>query len=198
MRHYQDLAEARPDRFIRYDYPKMLDRSRKLLGDHLHAPVDEIVFVPNTTVGINTVLHNLIYAPGDKILYFSTLYGACEKIVEYVCETTAATSCRVESTYPLSDEDLLEAFKDGIGRAEKDGGKAKIAIFDVVSSLPGVRVPFAELTDICKRNRVMSLIDGAHAPGQIPLELNKLQPDFFVGSCHKYVYLFKRYLRSPT
>jgi selenocysteine lyase/cysteine desulfurase len=192
MRHYQDLAEARPDRFIRYDYPKMLDRSRKLLADHFHAPPDEIVLVPNATVGINTVLRNLRYNPGDKILYFTTLYGACEKTIEYVCETTAATSIRVELQYPLSDDDLLEVFRVGLLRGQEDGGRVKIAVFDVVSSLPGVRLPFAELTDICKQNGVLSVIDGAHAPGQIPVELDKLQPDFFIGNCHKYVHFSSR------
>jgi selenocysteine lyase/cysteine desulfurase len=189
MRQYQDFAEARPDRFIRYDYPKMLDSSRKLLSDHLHASLDEIVLVPNATVGINTVLRNLRYNPGDKILYCSTLYGACEKTVEYVCETTAATSIRIELEYPLSDGDLLQKFSAGLQRGQEDGGRVKIAVFDVVSSLPGVRMPFVELTEMCKQNGVFSLIDGAHAPGQIPVDLGKLQPDFFVGNCHKYVHL---------
>ncbi|PVH70568.1 PLP-dependent transferase [Cadophora sp. DSE1049] len=187
MRHYQDLCEARPDRFIRYDYPKMLDCSRKLLADYFNAALDDIVLVPNATVGINTVLRNLRYNPGDKILYCSTLYGACEKTVEYVCETTPATSIRVELQYPLDDDDLLEAFRDGLKRGQ-DGGRVKIALFDAVSSLPGVRMPFAELTDICKQNGVLSLIDGAHAPGQVPIDLAKLQPDFFIGNCHKWLF----------
>lgn len=190
MRHYQDLTEARPDRFLRYDYPKMLDRSRKLLADHIHAPLGEIVLVPNATIGINTVLRNLRYNPGDKILYFTTLYPACEKTVNYVCETTAASSVRVEIQYPLSDDDLVRAFRAGLVRGQEDGGRVKIALFDVISSLPGVRMPFAELTDMCKQNGVFSLVDGAHAPGQVPVDLGKLQPDFFVGNCHKYVHLF--------
>ena len=190
LRHYQDLAEARPDRFIRYDYPKMLDDSRKLLADYLHAPLDDIVLVPNATVGINTVLRNLEYSPGDKILHCSTLYGACEKAVDYVCETTAATSVRVNLRYPLSDGDLLGAFRAGILEGRKDGGRVRIAIFDVISSLPGVRTPFVELTELCKQNGVLSLIDGAHAPGQISIDLSQLRPDFFIGNCHKYVHTF--------
>jgi selenocysteine lyase/cysteine desulfurase len=187
MRHYQDLAEGRPDRFIRYDYPKLLDSSRKLLANHFDAPIDDIVFVPNATIGINTVLRNLSYSLGEKILYFSTIYGACEKTIEYVSETTAATSIRLELQYPLSDEDVLATFRAGLLRAQQDGGKVKIAIFDVISSLPGVRVPFVELNDICHENGVLSLIDGAHAPGQVPVDLAKLRPDFFIGNCHKYV-----------
>jgi selenocysteine lyase/cysteine desulfurase len=193
MRHYQDLAEAYPDRFIRYDYPKLLDGSRKHLANYLRAPVDNIVFVPNVTVGINTVLRNLKYESGDQILYFSTLYGACEKTVEYVCETTAATSMRLPLQYPLSDHDLLATFRAGLVRAKEEGGRVKIAIFDVLSSLPGVCVPFVELTDICKKIGVLTLIDGAHAPGQVPIDLGKLQPDFFIGNCHKYVKLPRKY-----
>ena len=185
MRKFQDLAESRPDQFIRYEYPKLLDHSRQLMADYLHAPVDEIVFVPNTTVAINTVLRNIRFEEGDVILYCTTIYGACEKTIKYVCETTPATSVKVEYTYPLSDEELVKVFRDTIRHVRQNSLTVKVAIFDIVASLPGVRKPFEQLTAACKEEHVLSLIDGAHGPGQVPLDLSALEPDFFVGSCHK-------------
>ncbi|KAK5181875.1 hypothetical protein LTR16_010299, partial [Cryomyces antarcticus] len=70
MRSFQDRSEARPDVFIRYDYPKLLDESRAAVAAYLHCPVETIVFVPNATTGVNTVLRNMVFAPGDSIIYF--------------------------------------------------------------------------------------------------------------------------------
>jgi hercynylcysteine S-oxide lyase len=157
------------------------------MADYLNAPQDEIVFVPNATTGINTVLRNLRFEENEKILYCSTIYGACEKTVSYVCETTKAQSIRVEVEYPLSDDALVESFRDGLRHGKQDGGKVKVAIFDAIVSLPGMLAPFERLTDICREEGVLSLIDGAHAIGHVSLDLGKLQPDFFIGNCHKYV-----------
>lgn len=131
------------------------------------------------------MLRNIRFKEGDVILYCATIYGACEKTIEYVCETTPATSVKVEYTYPLSDEKLVELFQKTINQVRQNSQTVKIALFDVVASLPGVRMPFEQLTAICKEEGVLSLIDGAHAPGQVPLDLLALGPDFFVGNCHK-------------
>jgi selenocysteine lyase/cysteine desulfurase len=187
LRRFQDRAEARPDIFIRYEYPKLLDRSRALMGKYLNAPEEEIVFVPNATTGVNTVLRNLRFEKGDKIAYFATIYGACAKTVEYVCETTPAESVMVEYEYPISDEMLVERFRDTLRRVKKGRERVKVAIFDMVVSLPGVRMPFERLTEVCQAEGVLSLIDGAQGLGHIPLDLGKLRPDFFIGSCHKHV-----------
>ena len=79
QRQYQDASEARPDEFIRYTYPRTLDESREALGKLLNVPTDTVVFVPNATTGINTVLRNLAWNEDgkDEVLYFSTIYGAC-------------------------------------------------------------------------------------------------------------------------
>lgn len=74
---YQDQCEARPDPFIRYDFPKLLDKSRGDIADFLNAPLDSIVFVPNATTAVNTVLRNIPWHEDgkDEILYFNTIYG---------------------------------------------------------------------------------------------------------------------------
>ncbi|EOD49103.1 putative aminotransferase family protein [Neofusicoccum parvum UCRNP2] len=187
FRHWQDCAEARPDQFIRYDYPVELRKSRALMADYLNVPFETVVFVPNATTGVNTVLRNLEYEDGDVIVYFATIYGACEKTVKYICETTKAQEAKVEYTYPIEDDELVRRFKEVVAKERAAGRNVKVAIFDVVVSMPGVRMPFEALTEACRELGVLSLIDGAHGVGQIELDLGKLNPDFFVSNCHKWL-----------
>src|ERR1700731_4319261 len=88
FRHYQDATEARPDQFIRYDYPKLLDESRAAVADLVNAPVETVVFVSNATEGVNTVFRNLAWADDakDVILTFSTVYEACANVADFIVD----------------------------------------------------------------------------------------------------------------
>jgi selenocysteine lyase/cysteine desulfurase len=146
----------------------MLDCSRALVANYLSVPDEEIVFVPNATTGINTVLRNLRFEKGDKIVYLATIYGACEKTVDYICETMPAEGIKMEYEHPISDQVLVDRFRKTLRREKEKGGRVKIAIFDVVASLPGVRVPFEHLTEVCRDEAVLNLLDGAHGLGHVP------------------------------
>jgi selenocysteine lyase/cysteine desulfurase len=185
LRSFQDAAEARPDAFIRYDFKALLDESRAAISNLLNVPVETCVFVPNATTGVNTVLRNLVYKPGDVIVYFDTIYGACERSVTYITETTPAEAVKVKYTYPVSDAWLVGEFKRIIKEQQSNGKNVKLAIFDTVVSLPGLRMPFEALTDACREFGVLSCVDGAHGVGHLELNLAKLDPDFFVSNCHK-------------
>ena len=182
----QALSEARPDNFQRFDFPLMLDRCRVAMASFLNVSVDEVVFVPNATTAINTVLQNLRFKKGEVILHLSTLYGSVAKMIEYINETRGVESVNVAVEYPINDDELVTKFQTAINRVKWGSWRrVRVAIFDTISSLPGVRVPWERLVEVCRKEGVLSLVDGAHGVGQIDLGLSKVQPDFFTSNCHK-------------
>ncbi|RUS12537.1 pyridoxal phosphate-dependent transferase [Endogone sp. FLAS-F59071] len=134
------------------------------------------------------------FLPGDKILHLSTIYEAMGAVLQYLADTNEQLSVvRVDVEYPLSDDDLVAAVERAIEaeEAREDGlvgGRIKFALVDALSSAPGVRVPFDRLIKLLRQHNILSLIDGAHSIGQIPLDLQELSPDFFVTNCHKWLY----------
>jgi selenocysteine lyase/cysteine desulfurase len=173
--------------FIRYTYPKMLDESRKAVAELLNAPVEGVVFVPNASTGTNTVLRNLVFSPGDVIVYFATIYGACGRSITYITETTPATSHMIEYTYPLSDSELCAKFEEAVEEIKASGKNPRVAIYDTIASQPGVRMPFERLTELCRKHGILSCIDGAQCVGGIPIDLKSLDPDFYTTNCHKWL-----------
>lgn len=132
----------------------------------------------------------MTFASGDVIIYFATIYGACEKTVAYLTETTPVEDYKISYTYPVSDAYLVNRLEDAIRELRGKGKNPKVAIFDTVVSMPGVRMPYEKLTEVCQREGVLSCIDAAHSVGMLPLkdlDLGKLQPDFFFSNCHKLV-----------
>lgn len=180
LRRHQDASETRPDPFIRYTYPLLLDESRSALAALLSVDPNTLVFLPNATTGINTVLRSLRFEKGDHILHFEFIYGACGRAVEYVCETTPAEKVVVAGVeLPACDDDILMAFTRALEEVKEKGGRVKVAVFDTVVSLPGWRMPWEKLVDKCRELGVLSCVDGAHGVGLIPLRLGDVRPDFF-------------------
>ena len=141
----------------------------------------------NATTGFNTVLRNLTFQHGDVMVYFDTIYGAMEKTIVSITETTPLQARKVDYdlAHLTSHEELVDRFLRTVRAARADGLNVKIAAFDAIVSSPGVRFPFERLTEACRAEGVMSLVDAAHGIGQIPLDLGKLDPDFATTNCHK-------------
>ncbi|KAI0110640.1 PLP-dependent transferase [Hypoxylon sp. NC0597] len=193
MRQYQNLAEAKPDQFIRYEVPDILNESREAVAKLLNAPTDTVVFVSNATIGVNTILRNIVWNDDckDEILSFNTIYGACGKTIDYIVDSGLGrvSSREILITYPLEDDEVITALKDAISKSKSDGKRARICVFDTVSSLPAVRLPFEEITKVCREEGILSLVDGAQGLGMIDIDLEALDPDFFVSNCHKWLHV---------
>lgn len=193
LRFYQDACEARPDAFIRYEYPKLLDESRAAVAGVLNAPVDDVVLVSNATVGVNTVVRNLKWNPDGKdvVLTFSTIYEGCGKAVDYAVDyfEGLVSNREISLTYPVEDDAVVQAFRDAVKEVEAEGKRARVCIFDVVSSRPGIVFPWREMTKACRELGVLSMVDGAQGIGMVPLDLRAADPDFFVSNCHKWLHV---------
>lgn len=182
----QDRIEARPDPVIRNTLPPLLEQARAAVAPLLGVPTNEVVFVPNATTAVNTVLRNLAFTEGDVIVHFSTAYGACEKTIDYVCETTPLQSTSVTLEYPMEDAEVVEKFIERVRNVHQVGRRVKIAMFDTVLTFPGVRMPWEALVKACKTWGILSLIDGAHGVGHIDLShIGEVGPDFFTSNCYK-------------
>ncbi|RSM17916.1 hypothetical protein CDV31_003342 [Fusarium ambrosium] len=193
FREYQDASEARPDVFIRYEYPKLLDQSRLAVAKILNAPEEGVVFVSNATVGVNTVFRNMSWNKDGKdvIISFSTIYEACGKVADYLSDyfDGNVTHREIEITYPIDDDVILKRFEDTVKKIEEEGKRARICTFDVVSSRPGVVFPWEEMIKTCRRLNVLSMVDGAQGIGMVKLDLSTADPDFFVSNCHKWLHV---------
>lgn len=186
QRKLQDSIEARSDPSIRFTIPHLLHQARIAAATLLGASMDDVVFLPNATTAVNTVLRNLKFFEGDTILYFCTAYGACEKTIQYVCETTPAHCRCIDVIFPIDDAVLIQLLRDAILDVKQQGRRAKIAMFDTVVTFPGVRLPWEGLVKACHELGVLSLIDGAHGIGHIDLaHLASVDPDFFTSNCYK-------------
>lgn len=185
MRRFQDASEAAPDRYIRYEYPDLLDESRAAAASYLNVPLDELVILSNVSTAVNAVLRNLKFEEGDVIVCLDVTYGSNLKTIEYIVETTPAEAVRVDFTLPCSDSDILTAFRDTILAQH---GRAKLVMFDTITSLPSVRLPFEEMASIARENGVMTFVDAAHGIGHLPLDIKALDPDFLSSNCHKWLY----------
>ena len=116
------------------------------------------------------------------------VYSGLDKTVEYIVESTAAETALVNVRWPISDNDLVSAFEAKIESINaNEGRRVRLALFDTVASMPGVNMPYERLSQSCKKHQVLSLVDGAHGIGHIPLDLRKLDADFFLSNIHKLV-----------
>ncbi|KAI4725744.1 PLP-dependent transferase [Aureobasidium sp. EXF-10728] len=188
-REYQERAEARPDTFVRYEFrTHLLNESRQAIADYIYAPLDTCVLVPNASTGIDTVLRNLVFDSQDAVICFSTIYPAFMNTLSYLTERNNFSIYKIQHTLPLTNDQICNDFITTLDKISQDGKKPKLAVFDTITSLPAVRMPFERLTQLCRDNNILSCIDGAHCVGQLPLNLSLLDPDFFVSNCHKWLF----------
>jgi isopenicillin-N epimerase len=138
--------------------------------------------VENATVGCNAILRSLRLRQGDEIVVLDHGYGAVKKTVKFVAERAGARV--VEAAVPFPDPDVATIVAN---LADAFSGKTRLAVLDHITSPSALVLPLEEMIAACRSARVPVLVDGAHAPGQLPLDLPRLGADWYVGNCHKWM-----------
>jgi selenocysteine lyase/cysteine desulfurase len=187
---FQAYHEERPDVFIRYRVPPLIQSSLRCFADILNVPWQDLAMMPNACTGVDTVLRSLFATSNrknperDTIIYFSSTYGACQNIVSQIVESHPEVNAHcITLTFPLSDAALIASLRNTL---QELGKRVGLVIIDTIVAMPGVRTPFEKLVTVCREfEGVLTLIDGAHGVGHIKIDLGSLKPDFFISNSHK-------------
>jgi isopenicillin-N epimerase len=179
---WRKRMEVQPTRFFSSEMRPAIREAAAGLARFLGAEAQDVVFVPNATTGCNAVLRSLRFQPDDEILYASHIYNAVRNTVIHVAKGWGAKMVMAEIPWPQPDK---AAILRNVERAITK--RTKLAVFDHITSPSGLVLPIAEMIARCHAAGVSVLVDGAHGPGQVPLDLTKLGADWYVGNCHKWL-----------
>jgi isopenicillin-N epimerase len=179
---WQRRLEQQPVLFLGRELPHLLRESRAALGNYLNAEADDLVYIPNATHGVNIAARSLRLQPDDEVLTTDHEYGACDYTWGFVCERTGARYIHQHIPLPVhSGEAIVEQLWQGVTP------RTKVIYLSHITSSTALRMPVEE---ICRRAReagILTVIDAAHAPGQIPVDLRALGADIVFGNCHKWM-----------
>ena len=180
---WQRVLEAEPVQFIAFDGYEYLAASRAVLAKFLNcADKDDLVYVTNPSFAINMIAKSFPLQPGDEILATDIEYGACDRTWEYYCGKKGATYRRQKINLPITTKEaFIEDFFKGYNE------KTKAIFISHITSATGLIFPAAEICAIAKEKGLITIVDGAHAPAHIPLDLSTIQADFYTGACHKWM-----------
>ncbi|HET9823066.1 MAG TPA: aminotransferase class V-fold PLP-dependent enzyme [Burkholderiaceae bacterium] len=178
---WQREMERNPVEFLGRRSAALLQAARERLASYLGAQAEHLVFVPNATTGVNIVARSFPLAAGDEVLATDHEYGACDATWQRVCAQRGAQYRRVEVPLPFE----REAFAERVLAAA--GPRTRLIFVSHVTSTTALIFPLAELCAKARERGIATLIDGAHAPGQIDLDLDALGADFYTGNGHKWL-----------
>jgi len=179
---FQLELEQEPVQFITGNGLNYLEAAREALGGYVHCDKDDLVYVTNPSYAVNAVAKSFDLKPGDEILTSSLEYGACDKAWEYYCKKTGAAYIKQPISLPVkSREEFVSEFFKGLS------SKTKLVFISHITSSTGLRLPVVEICAAAKEKGIMTFVDGAHAPGQISLNLQDSPFDMYTGACHKWM-----------
>jgi isopenicillin-N epimerase len=181
QRNWQMEMERNPVEFLGRRSADLLFQARMALGQALGGRADELVFVPNSTTGVNIVAQSFALQPGDEVLTTNLEYGACDAAWHRVCAQSGAQYRRVEVPLPFDREAVAKLLMSAVS------SRTKLIYFSHITSTTALILPAAKICAAAREGGIATFIDGAHAPGQIPLDLDAIGADFYVGNCHKWL-----------
>lgn len=179
---FRAQMEREPVTFFVRDLFELTDQARDALAPVIGARAKDIAFVPNATTGVANVINSLDLSPGDEILFASVEYPACRAIVRAACDRTGAVPVELNLPWPAQSEDqMVEAI---LSLASE---KTKLCLLSHITSATAIVMPAARIIDALRERGIDTLLDGAHAPGMLDLDLDELSPAYATGNCHKWL-----------
>jgi isopenicillin-N epimerase len=180
--NFQRELEEEPTLFINELGPEYLKRSRLALGKYLNCSANDVVYVTSPSYAVNLIAKSLQIKAGDEVLTTNLEYGPCDKTWKYYCEQKGATYKKIQIRFPLeSKEDFIDQFVKEIT------DHTKLIFISHITSSTGLKLPIEEICAIANQRGILIYVDGAHAPGQLPIDLNSLGADIYTGACHKWM-----------
>ncbi len=174
--------EAAPIRFLMREMEPLLEASRQALGGFLGAQADDLAFVRNATEGVNGVLRSLRLEPGDELLTTDHAYNACRNAMEFVAQRCGGRVVVAGIGLPVeSAEQVVEAI------CRRVTERTRLALVDHVTSATAIVFPIRRIVEELNTLGVDTLVDGAHAPGMLPLDLGRIAAAYYAGNCHKWM-----------
>lgn len=179
---WQRELENQPVEFLGRRFPVLMADARAALAEYLGTARDNLVYVTNATVGVNIVAHSLALGPGEEVLTTDHEYGACDRTWGFLAGKQGFTYRKQTISIPLeSPAAFVEQLWKGVTP------RTRVIYLSHITSPTATIFPVA---DVCRRAReqnILTVIDGAHAPGQIPLLIEEIGADFYTGNLHKWL-----------
>lgn len=180
--HLQTEMEADPVEFILALAPAYLKTARMTLGAYLNCDGDDIVCVTNPSYAVNLVAKSLSLKEGDEVLATNLEYGACDRTWNYYCRKNGAKYIRQPITLPLTTADtFVEELMSGVTP------NTKLIFISHITSTTALKFPVEAVCAAAKKHGIPVFVDGAHGPGQIFIDIEAMDPDFYTGACHKWM-----------
>jgi isopenicillin-N epimerase len=161
---------------------ELMPQARAALAEEVGCARDDLVFIPNATTGVSVVARSLPLSEGDEILSTDHEYGACDRAWEFACRRTGARYIKTAVPLPATSQaDLVEAVWRGVT------ARTRVLFLSHITSPTALIFPVDELVRRARAAGIWTVVDGAHAVGQLPLFLEKSGVDFYTGNCHKWL-----------
>ena len=185
FRAYQDWQrelERQPVEFLGRRATGLLAESRAALADYLGTQRDNLVYVTNATVGVNIVARSLQLGPGDEVLTTNHEYGACDRTWRFLAQKQGFSYINQPIRMPLTTrEDFIEQLWQGVT------AQTRVIFLSHITSPTANIFPVDAVCQLARAQGLLTLVDGAHTPGQIPLNLEEIGADFYTGNLHKWL-----------
>ena len=179
---WQRQMERQPVRFLVTELPDLLAEARTVLADYVGATVDDVAFIPNATFGVNLIARSLILGPGDEVLTTDHEYGACDNVWSFLSQKQGFTYKKQPISLPVQPaEAIVEQFWQGVTE------QTKVIFISHISSATAVQFPIEQICARARQAGILTIVDGAHAVGQIPLDMAVIGADFYLSNAHKWL-----------